>query len=56
MGSSPAVPCNCVERYIATWEEVVTKDGAQERVKIQFECCECGRCAVVKILDDEETR
>jgi hypothetical protein len=24
------------------------------RVKVQFECCECGRCAVVKILDGEE--
>jgi hypothetical protein len=43
-----------IERYVATWEEVVPKDGALMRVKVQFECCECGRCAVVKILNDRE--
>jgi hypothetical protein len=24
------------------------------RVRMQFECCECGKSAVVKILDSEE--
>ena len=50
---APIVPCHCVERFVTTWEEVVPKDGGFVRVKVQFECCECGRCAVVKILDDK---
>lgn len=53
MSSSPNAMCGCVERYVATWEEVVAKDSGFVRVKVQFECCECGRSAAVKILDDE---
>jgi hypothetical protein len=52
--SGPIMRCSCVERYVATWEEVVPKNSEIVRVKIQFECCECGRWAVVKILDDKE--
>ena len=47
-------PCGCVERTITTREELVLKDGKFVRVRMQFECCECGRSAVVKILDSEE--
>lgn len=54
MTSSSDVPCHCVERYVVMWEEVVAKDGRLVSVKVQFECCECGRSAAVKILDDKE--
>ena len=55
MSSSPNAMCGCIERYVATWEEVVAKDGGFVRVKVQFECCECGRSAAVKILDDKNS-
>ena len=54
MAATPITPCHCVERYLVMREEVVAKDGGLVRVKVQFECCECGRTAVVKILDDKE--
>jgi hypothetical protein len=50
----PIAPCRCVERTVTTQEELVLKDGKFVRVKMQFECCECGLYAVVKILDGEE--
>jgi hypothetical protein len=50
----PIAPCRCVERTITTREELLLKDGEFVRVKIQFECCECGKYAAVKILDSEE--
>jgi hypothetical protein len=50
----PIAPCRCVERAVTIREELVLKDGKFVRVKMQFECCECGRYAVVKILDGEE--
>lgn len=54
MTSSPTSPCDCIKRHVETWDEDVIKDGRIVRLKIQFECCECGRCAVVKVLDEEE--
>lgn len=53
MVPEPIAPCRCIERTITTREELFLKDGEFVRVKVQFECCECGRCAVIKILDDK---
>lgn len=54
MVPEPIAPCRCAERTVTTREELVVKDGKFVRMKLQFECCECGRYAVVKILDGEE--
>jgi len=54
MVSQPIAPCACVERTVTTWDELVGKEGKFVLVRMQFECCECGKRAVVKILDSEE--
>jgi hypothetical protein len=54
MVPEPITPCQCVARTFTTREELLLKDGKFVRVKMRFECCECGKYAVVKILDSEE--
>ncbi len=49
----PIAPCSCIERTVTIREEIVLVHDKLVRVKMQFECCECGKCAVVKILDSE---
>jgi hypothetical protein len=54
MVPEPITPCRCVERTVTTREELLLKDGKFVLVKMQFECCECGKYAAVKILDSED--
>jgi hypothetical protein len=50
----PGQACTCDGEQISRFNGWLGEREGEARVRIQFECCKCGRIAVVRIMDTKE--
>jgi hypothetical protein len=54
--NDPILVCTCDGGLISLFDDWLFEREGEMRVRIRFECCKCGRIAVVRVLDAKEDR
>lgn len=54
--NDPLLVCTCDGELISMFEHWLREPKGQMRVRVKFECCKCGRIAVVRVLNEKEDR
>jgi hypothetical protein len=52
--NDPAQVCTCDGELISMFKDWLGEREGEARVRIKFECCKCGRIAVVRIMNNKE--
>lgn len=54
METDRVVICKCDKELLLMFDDWLCERDGEVRIRVKFECCRCGRVAVVRVVDAKE--